>query len=287
MAKKMSAHQIWDALSKSRRRVDVDMPKIWAVRRAMAGVTHKRGRTETRGRKKKLTDVQANRLFEKRGQLIRKACGGRYVATQEVVARARVPQVHRTTAGRYLHSFGVVWRRMREKPPRTAAHEQDREEICRVWRQKPTTFWTEKVDLIIDAKKFALPGNTAAAHRLCQQKVRGALRTRQEGLARGFTKPSLSKHKFNPGGHVHILAGICGEKVVLWEEIGGKRCGQRAADMYAGPIKKALERRRPGKRSWLIMEDNDPAGFKSSKGKGSKKANHMKTMDQPAYSPPT
>ena len=111
------------------------------------------------------------------------------------------------------------------------------------------------------------------------------MRTRKEGLLPGFTRPNITKHKFNPGGAVHILGGICGDKVVLWEGIAGRWCGDKAAEMYSGPIKKALQRNRPGKRSWLIMEDNDPAGFKSSKGKMAKGANHMRTVHQPPYSP--
>ena len=127
------------------------------------GATHKRGAVEARGRKHKLTGVQAQRLFDKRADMVEKAGGARYVPLQEIVTRSRVPRVHRTTAARYLRKFGVVWRRMREKPPRTGAHEEDRKEVCRIWSRKPATFWTEHVDLIIDAKKFPLPGSAAAA----------------------------------------------------------------------------------------------------------------------------
>ena len=285
VAKGMGAKEILAVIAKQRRRAKVDPPKIWALRRAVAGATHKRGKTERRGRGKKLTAVQTSRLLGKRRDLIEKAQGERYVSLDEVVPRSRVPKVHRTTAARYLRTVGVKWCRMREKPPRTVCHEEDRKEVCRTWRKRPTTFWTETVDLIIDAKKYPLPGNDANARRLRQQKVRGVLRTRQEGLTSGFTRPSLVKHKFNAGGHVHILAGICGERVVMWEEIGGKWCGQRAADMYAGPVKDTLQRHRPGKRTWLIMEDGDPSGFKSGKGKAAKRANRMNTCDQPPYSP--
>ena len=284
-ARKMGAQDICDALSKRRAAAKVPAPKVWAIRRAMAGATHKRGKVETRGGKLKLTDVQAQRLFDKRSELVVSADGARYVPVDEIVTRARVPHVHRTTAARYLRSFGVAWRRMREKPPRTGAHEADRKEVCRIWRRKPATFWTDHVDLIIDAKKFPLPGSAAAAKRLRQQMVRGAMRTRQEGLSPGFTRPSLTKHKYNVGGHAHILAGICGDKVVLWEDIGGRWCGQRAADMYEGPIKAVLQKWRPGKRSWLIMEDNDPSGFNSNRGKIAKAASGMRTIDQPPYSP--
>ena len=285
VAKGMCAQEILDVIATLRSRDDVDPPKIWAVRRAMAGSTHKRGRPESRGRSKKLTPEQTRRLLDKRTQLVEKARGERYVSLDEVVSRSRVPKVHRSTAARYLSAVGVKWRRMREKPPRTVYHEEDRKEICRIWRKRPATFWSETVDLIIDAKKYPLPGCDAHARRLRQQKVRGVLRTRKEGLKTAYTRPNIVKHKFNTGGHVHILAGICGDRVVMWEEIGGRWCGQRAAEMYAGPIKDTLQRHRSGKRSWLVMEDGDPSGFKSSKGKEAKRANHMRTCDQPPYSP--
>ena len=50
-------------------------------------------------------------------------------------------------------------------------------------------------------------------------------------------------------------------------------------------IEKTVERLRPGKRSWLIMEDNAPNGFKSSRGLRAKRANKLKTVSQPPYSP--
>ena len=44
-------------------------PKVWAVRRAQAGVTHERGVVEARGRKKKWNAVQTNRVFVKRRKM--------------------------------------------------------------------------------------------------------------------------------------------------------------------------------------------------------------------------
>ena len=42
-------------ISAKRRARKVDPPKIWAVRRAVKGTTHLRDRTETKGRKAKMT----------------------------------------------------------------------------------------------------------------------------------------------------------------------------------------------------------------------------------------
>lgn len=283
VAKGKSSESILADIASGRKKRGVDAPQIWAIRRAMSGATHKRGRLETRGRRQKLSAAQVKRLVQKRAELVKRKA--RYVPVAEVVRSARVPAVSDTTALRYLREHGVVWRRLREKPLRTEANAEARKDICDLWRKKRATFWTESVDLIIDAKKYPLPGNDAAAQRLQQQRRRGALRTRAEGLQPGFTRPGSEKHKFNPGGQVHILAGICGDRIVLWEEIHGRWNGQQAQDMYTGPIKRVLERLRPGKRSWLILEDNDPAGFKSSRGMRGKAASKVKTIDQPAYSP--
>jgi hypothetical protein len=284
-AEKKGPEEILAAISKRRRKMKIATPKIWAVRRAVAGVTHKRGVVEARGRKKKWNAVQTNRVFVKRRKMIEKAKGERYVTCDSITKAARVPKVHRTTAARYLAEKGVQWRSLREKPCRTEQHEEKRMDVCRIWKRRPSTFWTKEVDLIIDAKKYKVPSNAAAARRLKKQKVRGALRTRAEGLRKHFTRPSATKHKFNAGGYVHILAGICGHKVVLWEEIKGMWNADKAAEMYSGPIKDVLKKKRPGKKHWRIMEDNDPAGFKSRKGKTAKKENKMKTETQPPYSP--
>jgi hypothetical protein len=64
-----------------------------------------------------------------------------------------------------------------------------------------------------------------------------------------------------------------GDRVMLWEYIQGRWNGQVAADMYKGPSKKLLQKVRPlggPKRKWTIVEDNDPAGLKSSKARAEK-----------------
>ena len=72
----------------------------------------------------------------------------------------------------------------------------------------------------------------------------------------------------NTGGVANIMAGICDDRVVLWEEVGKRWCGARAAEMYRGPVIKCLRKRRPSKRSYLLVEDNDPTGWKCMGGAG-------------------
>ena len=109
VALKKTAAQIHSAISRTRRKGKVDPPKIWAVRRAMAGVTHKRGKTETRGRPLRLSGAQVQRLMTRRAQLIVKSKGERYIGYDAIARSARVLKVNKSTVARYLRPFGVAW----------------------------------------------------------------------------------------------------------------------------------------------------------------------------------
>ena len=91
------------------------------------------------------------------------------------------------------------------------------------------------------------------------------------------------------------MAGVCDNRIVMWEDIGNTWNGEVAADMYETAVKEALEKCRPGKKppksgkkgkkGWLVLEDNDPAGYKSNLAKAAKKKVGIKSMSLPPYSP--
>ena len=64
-----------------------------------------------------------------------------------------------------------------------------------------------------------------------------------------------------------------------------KWSGDAAAELYKGAIMDALVKARGAKRSYLICEDNDPTGYKSSKGRMQKKLSGIRTVAWPRYSP--
>lgn len=125
----------------------------------------------------------------------------------------------------------------------------------------------------------------AAREHLLKQKATKQIRTPGEGIMPGFTKPNQKRHQINPGGSVQICAGISGDRVVLWEEIQKRWNGERASEMYLGPILKTLKKVRGVKPSYMLCEDNAPAGYKSGKGKAAKRLAHIKTVNWPRYSP--
>ena len=61
--------------------------------------------------------------------------------------------------------------------------------------------------------------------------------------------------------------------------------GQAAADMYSGPLKRALNAAYPNKRKHVALEDNDPTGFKSAKGALAKTGAKIDVLVIPKRSP--
>lgn len=139
--------------------------------------------------------------------------------------------------------------------------------------------------MIIDNKRWDVPTTKKAQEYLAKQNVRGQLRTPDEGLKPFFVKPCKRKHRMNAGGSVSVCAGISGGRIVLWEYVKGRWNGQEAARMYSGPILTTLRRHRRHRRVFKVLEDNDPTGYKSSKGLKAKKESGIKTIDLPRYSP--
>ena len=82
-----------------------------------------------------------------------------------------------------------------------------------------------------------------------------------------------------------VLAGVGNGKVLVWKYIEGPWGGSAADEAYRGVIAKALKAEYPGRRSFTLLEDNDPSGFKSSKGRAAKKDEGIKVFEIPKRSP--
>ena len=132
-----------------------------------------------------------------------------------MIKKAKAPPVDSTTAARSLQAagFDVKARKPREKPMRTPDHEALRVALCKKWKQCRKTYVTKNVDLIMDNKRWEIPMSRAGQRYANMRKVRFVLRTRGEGLAKGFTKPSVKKQRVNVGGFVNFCAGIINCKV--------------------------------------------------------------------------
>ena len=61
--------------------------------------------------------------------------------------------------------------------------------------------------------------------------------------------------------------------------------GKVVREMYTGPMLDALRLEYPAKRALRVLEDNDPAGFKSKKGENAKKESKIHVFEIPKRSP--
>lgn len=283
----VSIPELHSRLTARRRRQGLAAPHLTNVRKALKGVTYKRGLAETRGRKRVLRGTTLRKLDRARKTLQQKAAGEREVHWKDVLRAARV-DVDPTTAARRMRDagFDIQWRRPREKPIRSADVEATRAEVCGRWRRYPHAYFTDRIDLIMDNKRWEAPTHAAGTRYVQMQKVRGHLRTRGEGLQTGHTKPNSRKHRVNTGGQVHVCAGIIGCRVRLWHYLPkGRWNGEIAEQTYRGPIFRALKRYRGEKATYRVLEDNDPSGYKSRKAIDAKCELGITAMEFPKYSP--
>ena len=103
-------------------------------------------------------------------------------------------------------------------------------------------------------------------------RVKGHLRTRAEGTAEQCKKPNPRKNRVNPGGSVTVCAGIIDGRLRLWRHLDkGKWNGLVAANIYRGPLLKALQKYRGMKANMWCWRTTTQSGFKSGKGLNAKK----------------
>ena len=276
-----------ERLAKQRRRTRQEVPDITTVRRALKGTTHKRGRSETRGRKRKLSATTLKKIDVTRDKEYEKVGGEGEIPLDTIRKRARAPEIHRTNVARSLEraGLGVKFRSPRQKPMRAAADEADRKRKCNKYRKLPSSFWQKTVVLYMDNKRWDIPTTAKGKRFLKMKKVRGHWRKRSGGLKKYYTKPNVKKHKVNVGGSVNVCAGIIGGRVRVWHYLPTRWCGDEAANVYKTVIAPALRRWIGNKKKFISLEDNDPTGYRSNLAIAEKAKQGIQPIQFPTYSP--
>ena len=183
-----------------------------------------------------------------------------------------------------LHKHNIYFHNMREKPVRTEEDERERAAFGRKYEKKPASFWSTSVDAFLDNKFFPVFLNGPARAMARKRTARGTFRAPGQGLAKGHTKPPK---KFKPGygKHVQVAVAISAKKVLTCHVVKGKWSGEAARQMYTDSLGPALRRLRPHKRRFLVLEDNDPTGYKSGAGISAKEALKIDVLELPRRSP--
>ena len=80
-----------------------------------------------------------------------------------------------------------------------ADDEKERVTILKKWKHLPDDYFTDKVDGILDIKTFPIPTSDRSRKFFRGKRVRGHLRTKKEGLTKGFVRPKSKKIRSTQG----------------------------------------------------------------------------------------
>ena len=237
-----------------------------------------------RGAKNKLTKKDTNRLVKILRDMIRKA-RARWEITLAMLKKRAKCKVDDKVIRKALRTKNIRFRRLRAKPVLTKKDRKDRYAFAKKFRRKTKAWWLKKIKAHWDLKNWIVYTNGKSREVAAMREVRGAYRAPGQGLDENYVV--LPKDlRYNTGAKpVRIAAAVGGGKVLLWYEVGSRWSGKKAADVYKGPLRSALMKRYPRSKSWLILEDNDPTGFKSTAGKKAKKQAKINVFEIPKRSP--
>ena len=183
-----------------------------------------------------------------------------------------------------LRSRGVCFRPMREKPVRTADDEKDRLAFGNRHAKKPPGFWVNGVHAYLDNKMFPIFPNGQGRTYAAKRAARGTYRARGKGLAKGHVKPRKSL-KVTFGKGVNVAVAICAKKVLMCHVVPKMWNAAEASTMYSKSLAPALRRTYRGKKRFMVLEDNDPSGYKSKSAVQTKVENSISPLAFPKRSP--
>jgi transposase len=237
------------------------------------------------GRPCALTVPQVDLLERRLDQMIVKANGTRTIT---VAALKKATKVKAGTQAilAALHKRNIYFRKLREKPLLTPEDVKARFNFAKKYRGKSKGWWVKNIHAFIDGKHFQVYLNGKERCRAAQHATHGAYRRPGKGLCGGYVKPKEGNLRHNTGAKGVLLhVGIGGGKVVAVHEVArGRWSGQAAATFYKD-LGQGLAKTWPSKRKYIVLEDNDPTGYKSTKGVEAKAAEGISVFEIPKRSP--
>ena len=255
------------------------------VYRFAKGLTHLRGATETRGRKRSLSKQNVRKLDTTRRRLIQAADNEKRITHADVVDAAGLTDVAcQRVCEDALRAEGVLFKTPRRKIQRSEADAKLRFGRAKGWVKHRRTYWSKKVHAYVDNKNFPIPRTPQQRKRFRQTMITGHLRRASEGIDRGFTKPR-EKHSFIGIPSVTISAAVAKDKVIMWYVVPGPWNGAAAATMYEDHLQPALERTWGKRARYTIVEDGDRKGNVSTKGIAAKARSKIYPMTLPPRTP--
>ncbi|CAE7231400.1 F52C9.6 [Symbiodinium sp. CCMP2592] len=236
------------------------------------------------GRPKALTTAQVDLLERRLDELIVKVDGATTI-TVETLKKATKSKASTQCILHALHKRNIYFRKLREKPVLTPADIRDRYAFAKKYRGKSKQWWLSNVHAFIDGKHFQVYLTGAERVRAAKHVTFGAYRRPGQGLCKGYVKPKEGNLRHNTGAKGVLLhVGVGAGKVISVQEVAGRWNGNSASVFYK-TLAKDLAKAWPGKRKYTVLEDNDPTGYKSSKGLAAKHEAQIGVLEIPKRSP--
>lgn len=243
-----------------------------------------RKRTKSVGRPCLLPESKFNMILKAYHKLLREQKGKE--VTVNMVRKSLGLKCSAKTLSRAFWKHGVHFRPLYEKPDLLPADVRARKAWAEEHQHRSGQQWTKYVHAVIDNKTFPIYPTQKFRQYAARRRVRGAYRTKRRVFTAGYTKPSATLKQNTGAKAAMVTCAIGNGKVLLWHVTKGKWNAEAAERMYSGPLRRALEREYPHVRGpWRILEDNDPAGYKSGRGIAAKASVGISTLDLPKRSP--
>ena len=279
----------------NRARMELSGPSSSTVYKFLAGQTHNRGRSETRGRDSKMPEGLVRVANAQRLKLIKEA-KNQYQVTWEDVHKAtkkalRARGVTRGTCMPSLDWFQRIMRKqtaVRSRPgkrriTRLTQDEQKRYSQALTWVKYPQSWWSEDIHGFLDSKCFVCCRNEKDKKLLRTTKITHHLRTPAESSREEFVLPKKN-HMLLGVPSIQVTAAVGQGRVFFWHVSEKPWNGHNAAIMYH-ELGKALRKRCPHERQFRIVEDGDTKGFQSGKGIQAKKEERIASWKLPPRTP--
>lgn len=236
------------------------------------------------GRPSKLSTQQVDNLVVKVKELT-KVAEAKYQVTVDMLRRCLKLKCCNKVVSKALHNRGIYMHPLREKPVRTPEDVIQRKLFAEKYASKPASFWAKSVDAYIDNKFFPVYLSPSARAYAAKRVARGTYRARGDGLARGHVKPKKNL-KYNTGAaSVMVSAAVSTKGAIMWHVVAGRWNAAAAVLMYTHHLAPALAKAAPQKRKHVVLEDNDPSGYKSKLAVDAKAALKMTILELPRRSP--
>ena len=209
---------------------------------------------------------------------------------KEVTIKAVKANVGLTCSDRAVldafHKRGIYFRPLYEKLEITSDDVKQRMAFAEKHGGRSASQWNTWLHAAIDNKLFQVYTNGKARDYAARRALRGVYRTRSRVYTKGHTKPGRAVKKNTGAKPVMVTCAIGAGRVLLWRVVPHNKWNARAAErMYRDALYPALRRAFPGQRQLRVLEDNDPAGYKSRVAEEAKKELNIAPVCLPPRSP--